>query len=68
MIQADRVFLEASLHRNSSGDGVAFVQGSLACTDNEKKKKVEHSIFFLPWLCGQLIQHDMNFREKSHST
>lgn len=39
MIQADSVFLEASLHRSSSGDGVAFVQGSLACTDNEKKKK-----------------------------
>lgn len=48
MVQADSIFLEASLHRSSSRDGVACVQGSLAFTDNEKKN-VEHSIFS-PWL------------------
>lgn len=43
MVQADSIFLEASLHRSSSGDGVACVQRSLAFTDNGEKK-VEHSI------------------------
>lgn len=65
MVQADSVFLKASLHRSSSSDGVACVQGSLAFTDNEKK--MWNTAFFPPDCCGQLIQHDMNFREKSHS-